>query len=138
MLYFNTIPDQMLGSIYQISKNKIDLNDNSLSLSIGQRSLNYQNLRLESTYTKLSEDNEYPQLEVFFLIDEKVTKTTREVYTVLDALSSTGGFLEILSIIAMTILGSLQEKLFYSSIISKLFREEVPEEKRVFDHKSSP
>lgn len=53
--------------------------------------------------------------------------TTRERYTLLDALSSTGGFLGILNLILSILLSKLQETLFYRSLISNLYFTESKE-----------
>lgn len=51
--------------------------------------------------------DQYTELVIQIMLDEKVKQTKKEVYTVANALSGTGGFLKILDIIVLIILGGL-------------------------------
>ena len=52
-------------------------------------------------------------IEAVFMIDDKVKQTTREFYTIADALASTGGFLGLIDIIIMLLIGGLQKRYFF-------------------------
>ncbi len=66
----------------------------------------------------------FPPISMAFLIDEKVKIVSREVYTFTDALSATGGFLGLIDIIIVIMIGRIQESMFLKSIIKLLFIEE--------------
>jgi len=66
----------------------------------------------------------YTSIWISFMIDENVNQSTRTVYTIADALSATGGFLGIITLIVQILIGWLQERLFIKSIIRHMFIEE--------------
>ncbi len=52
-------------------------------------------------------------IDAFFMIDSNVNIITREVYTIADALASTGGFIGLIDIIVLVLIGWLQERYFF-------------------------
>ncbi|CDW85325.1 UNKNOWN [Stylonychia lemnae] len=60
----------------------------------------------------------YPSLSQS--LDENIKQTIRQTYTISDALSNTGGFMEIIRLFAILLIGGIQSRLYYFSIIKDL------------------
>ncbi|CDW90594.1 UNKNOWN [Stylonychia lemnae] len=58
---------------------------------------------------------------ISFNEDEKIESVTRQTFTILDAITNTGGFMSIIFTAAQMIIGSIQAQLFYSSLLKKSF-----------------
>ena len=64
------------------------------------------------------------------MIDDKVKQTFKEAYTIADAMAATGGFLEILDIIVLILIGGMQESMFNNSLVKRIFKIHSPEKKK--------
>lgn len=107
----------------KVSKNEAIIKDNPFSGLMGEKTMSYIKARSDQmTYT--AETNQINPVQIYIQMDENVQTIQREVYTVTDALSATGGFLEIIAIIVTFLIGGLQETLFKLSIVRKLYIEE--------------
>eukprot|EP00347_Sterkiella_histriomuscorum_P022405 403338607 len=54
-------------------------------------------------------------------VSEKRQEIVRTVDTILTAITNTGGFMSILFVVIQILIGSIQEKMFYQSLISKMY-----------------
>jgi len=68
---------------------------------------------------------------IWFVQDEALDLTEREIVTLWGILSEFGGFLEFVVIITAFFVGSFQEFVFHSSIISRIFLYDKEKEKEV-------
>ncbi len=62
------------------------------------------------------------------MIDDRVQIIEKEAYTIADAMSATGGFLEILDIIVLMLIGGIQENMFNTSLVKRIFKINNPEQ----------
>ncbi|CDW78778.1 UNKNOWN [Stylonychia lemnae] len=114
--------NSMLSSnqIIKISQNYVILSDSQFSSQLDQQNLTYYSTRLDAFFTA-SQLNSEANMSLYLALDENVFTSTRVVYTVADALSTTGGFLGIISIILNYLLCWLQDIIFYQQIIYDMF-----------------
>ncbi|CDW78033.1 UNKNOWN [Stylonychia lemnae] len=81
--------------------------------------MTFYSIRLDGSFLK-QENQDFAPIQLTLALDENIKQTIRETYTIADALSSTGGFLEIIHLIAIILIGGIQQKLYYFSIIKDL------------------
>jgi len=60
-------------------------------------------------------------LQVYFMQDQNVLTTTRTVYSLVDALSDTGGFTSVLNLIFFVLTSRIQKLLYELAMIQKFF-----------------
>jgi hypothetical protein len=63
-------------------------------------------------------------LYISILYDDSFKKTKRQVMTIPDAFSNTGGFMTVIYMISKIILGRLQSTIYFSSLIKSFYRYE--------------
>eukprot|EP00347_Sterkiella_histriomuscorum_P003054 403365765 len=119
VLYYTAQSNFSQNYLIKIAQNFAVTRDSSLSSSISERNLTYYSIETKYSFFR-NQDSASAPVIMNILLDETVSTTEREVYTISDALAATGGFLEIIRIIAATIVGGIQAQLYYQSIISKL------------------
>eukprot|EP00347_Sterkiella_histriomuscorum_P003157 403365373 len=119
-LYFQTTP--ALSQLYyiKIGQNYANIRDSAISKNIGEKNLTYYTVRTTYQNTK-TESSLFRSLNVVLFMDDVVKTTQREAYTIADALSATGGFLEILRMFGTLMVGWINFNLFFQSIIKKFF-----------------
>jgi hypothetical protein len=126
---FNPInKDLGQNRIYKIKQNKIETSDSWLGFG-GSQEFTYFSLEPDHTYIKYSHieyrDKMQPYLGYWFLEDEQKESSTREVITLWDVLGNLGGIMEIVIISCTLLVGSVQEFMFDSSVIQKIFLKEA-------------
>eukprot|EP00347_Sterkiella_histriomuscorum_P018602 403344888 len=119
---------------FQMTENQVILKDNSLSRSFGQETLTYLTYDKRKTqdlyfpYTTATKKvgsympYGWPILMVGYLQDPNVYIFERNVKSVTDALSSTGGLAGVVNLICLSIGGFIQSALYYRSLSSKLYK----------------
>ena len=71
------------------------------------------------------------------MMDDEVTNNQRSVYTLIDALSNTGGFISIFYSAVGFLISQIQASIFFLSIISKLFLYEYDENEPEYKRKKA-
>ncbi|CDW77493.1 UNKNOWN [Stylonychia lemnae] len=117
--YFTTLPNVAQSYFMKISQNKAVIRDSYLSNNIHEQTFLYYTIRQEYQFNKLH-DSTFSPIQITVALDENFKQTIRETYTLADALSNTGGFMQIVNIIAMFLVSGIQNKLYYFSIIKEL------------------
>ncbi|CDW79686.1 UNKNOWN [Stylonychia lemnae] len=88
----------------------------------------YVGIRLESTFAK-TPDEMFAHINVMYFADEKYMITEREVLTITNALSATGGYIEIIRLICVAVIYLFRAESFYASLMKKfLITENGPSE----------
>ena len=79
---------------------------------------------------------------MYLMMDDEVQNNQRSVYTLIDALSNTGGFISIFYSGVGFLISHIQANIFFLSILSKLFLYELddnePDKKGMKGVKISP
>ncbi len=71
--------------------------------------------------------DQYTEIVIQIMLDDRVMQNLKETYTVANALSGTGGFVKILDIIVLILIGGLQRKKFINSVIKNIYKDEKTE-----------
>ena len=126
-----------LKSQYLVRQNQATMNDNIFLGSQGPSSelIFYSIDRKSSSYSNIDFDNAY--LQIFLNLDPQVDLYQRTVYSFLDMLGFIGGIYELFRIFGHLWIGYFINKIYYSSILSKLYHINVPqigETKNVVDN----
>ena len=111
-----------LNYYYKISENQVTLNDNWVSTVLPSTSTTYNDLRfyhLELGAPNSQANN--PLLSLEFLLDENKTFYSRQVQCLTDVLSNTGGLMTFIFAALSILLGPIQEHLFHTSIMRRIF-----------------
>ncbi|CDW76998.1 UNKNOWN [Stylonychia lemnae] len=90
----------------------VDINERNtspLSNQINQENITYYTIRADES--QIGDYKKFQQaLRFYILLDDDISTTTLEVYTISDALSSTGGILGIVSVILAILLSKVQKE----------------------------
>ncbi|CDW78497.1 UNKNOWN [Stylonychia lemnae] len=109
--------------INKISQNTVTTRDSSFA-RINDKDHTYIGMRTDYQFQKPINPL-FDPLNVYFMIDERSKNTEREVYTFFDALSATGGYMEIVKLICLALVSQFRHDMFFSSIIKKFYFEEI-------------
>ena len=103
------------------------MNDNIFIGSQGPSSelIFYSIDRKSLFYSNIDFDNQY--LQIFLNLDPQVDLYQRTVYSFLDMLGFIGGIYELFRIFGHLLIGYFIHKIYYSSILSKLYHINVPQ-----------
>eukprot|EP00347_Sterkiella_histriomuscorum_P004145 403361582 len=106
---------------YQVSSISIELNDSIISNDLYKQT--EEIFKMESSETRVYSiyDPKVIGLEFQILLNEKEQEITRKVDTLIIAITNTGGFMSILFVTIQVLIGSLQEKMFFQSLIRKMY-----------------
>ncbi|CDW75374.1 UNKNOWN [Stylonychia lemnae] len=124
-----------LSLYYQlmIGQNYLTQSTNSLSNLIGQQNLTYYTIREDSMQIgDISTSDVLISCQI--LLDDVITSTNLELFTLSDALSNTGGIIGIITIVVQVLISNLQEYLYYQSMIKQQFQ--VTSDQLVKQHKN--
>eukprot|EP00347_Sterkiella_histriomuscorum_P008319 403345544 len=102
----------------QISQTTVELHDSILSSDLNVE--HYEFYQLDSTQQKVQKSNE-TRIEVFITLSDKKQEVVRNIDTIMTAISNTGGFMSILFVGIQILIGGIQEKLFFQSLISEMY-----------------
>eukprot|EP00347_Sterkiella_histriomuscorum_P007946 403346959 len=116
------LTDSLIAQYYtfKISQNFLILNDSPLYSEMGQSNQTYYQIA-QDAYQAQRINPGSCALGLYFLLDEQVNMIQREVYTLSDALSVTGGFLEIIHILIGVLIAKFQQNMFYQRIIKDMY-----------------
>ncbi|CDW87086.1 UNKNOWN [Stylonychia lemnae] len=118
-LLATTVPNVSQNYVMKVSQNQAFLSDSIFSNQFGERDLTYSSISADSSFLTTTQNLLFSDnFQVYFILDENVQITKRQVYTISDALSSTGGMLGSLALILSMVLKKLQEYLFFRSVIN--------------------
>eukprot|EP00347_Sterkiella_histriomuscorum_P020940 403335868 len=122
ILYSTVSTTEQQSNVYKISQNYAILQDSSLQKEVNQNNLTYYDVRNDDKYLRryVKSENNFV-FGMNFLLDDSVQTMSREVHTIADALANTGGFMGIFFTIISLLVSSLQENLFYQSLIKNLY-----------------
>ncbi|CDW73261.1 UNKNOWN [Stylonychia lemnae] len=112
-----------LSLYYQLKlgQNFLIQSTSSLSNLLGQQNLTYYTITHDSM--QIADSNllgSYITCQI--LLDDIVTTTNMELYTLSDALSNVGGIIGIISIVVQVLVSKIQEQLYYQSLIKQQFQ----------------
>jgi len=62
-------------------------------------------------------------------MDDTVKTVTRTAFTFLDALKNTGGFMSVLFVIILNLIGYLQKTIYFTSLVRSLFKYQLASKK---------
>ncbi|CDW87923.1 UNKNOWN [Stylonychia lemnae] len=114
--YATVKSDLSLSYELRIGENYLIQSTNSLSNLLGQQNLTYYTIRDDSM--QIGDNTKSDTLISFqILLDDVVTSTNLELFTLSDALSNTGGIIGIITIVVQVLVYNLQEYLYYQSMI---------------------
>eukprot|EP00347_Sterkiella_histriomuscorum_P010053 403338865 len=107
--------------MFQIYPTIVDFHDSIFSseLNVVQREL-YQVDNIEQFYSNQN-DPFKAGIQINIVVSEKRQEIVRTVDTILTAITNTGGFMSILLVVIQILTASIQEKMFYQSLISKMY-----------------
>eukprot|EP00347_Sterkiella_histriomuscorum_P012669 403367679 len=99
----------------------IEFHDSILSndLNVEQREL-YQ-VDIVDQYQSIQNNPYQAGIQINLVVSEKQQEIVRTVDTILTAITNTGGFMSILFVVIQILIGSIQEKMFYQSLINKMY-----------------
>eukprot|EP00347_Sterkiella_histriomuscorum_P006411 403352871 len=107
-------------AVYVLKRNEAILKDNWIFASWGSQNFTSYETSLRSmSFPQANTDN---TVFTFILgMNDQITITERKVFTLLDALSSTGGLLQFMIIALAFLTRNVQQNMFYLSVIKKIF-----------------
>ena len=77
---------------------------------------------MDSTFSSAVQDSIFnTPINLVFILDEQQTTITRTAYTIFNALSAVGGMISIVVGVLSVLIRNLQENMFYTSIIKKMY-----------------
>eukprot|EP00347_Sterkiella_histriomuscorum_P002275 403368782 len=99
----------------------IEFHDSILSndLHVEQQEL-YQ-VDIVDQYQSIQNNPYLAGIRINLVVSEKQQEIVRTVDTILTAITNTGGFMSILFVVIQILIGSIQEKMFYQSLINKMY-----------------
>eukprot|EP00347_Sterkiella_histriomuscorum_P003140 403365438 len=118
--YYYTTSESNFSQSYllKIGQNNAILKDSPIVKSLFNQNITFNTLKPYYNFnTHIS--GQFAPLVVIFILNEEVITLERQMYTVFDALATTGGFIGIINIACRFILSGLQKLLFYISIVSQ-------------------
>ncbi|CDW89716.1 UNKNOWN [Stylonychia lemnae] len=119
--YATAKSDLSLHYELRIGENYLTQSTNSLSNLLGQQNLTYYTIRDDSMQIGVNNMSDN-LITCQILLDDVVTSTKLELFTLSDALSNTGGIIGIITIVAQVLVSNLQEYLYYQSMIKQQFQ----------------
>jgi len=109
--------------LMKVRKHIIELADSWLGLP--SKEVEYLDYNLGYSYMRDTRDNLLGQqpwwFAIWFVQDEVQDVGAREVATVSDGLANLGGFMEVISLGVLFLIGHFQEFFFFTSIFPELF-----------------
>eukprot|EP00347_Sterkiella_histriomuscorum_P004038 403361982 len=119
--FFSTpLPKIHQGFQYKISQNYAILSDSMLAKSFAQKNITFYQITKDNFYQR-SDQPSLPIVLYTIVPDENVFTTSREAYTLADALSSTGGFMGLIFTFVSFFISRIQENLYIQSLIKSLY-----------------
>eukprot|EP00347_Sterkiella_histriomuscorum_P017085 403350725 len=113
---------------YYLTKNYVELEDSYISSSLNNQNLTYNQLTQESTsQRKIRPEDNGVIMDLTFFMSDKQETTKRQVTTLIDAISNIGGFMTIVLAAVKLLIGGMQQRLFYQSIVKRLYLTEKDE-----------
>eukprot|EP00347_Sterkiella_histriomuscorum_P023350 403334981 len=120
MFYTTPLPKIHQGIQYKISQSYAILSDSMLATSVDQKNISFLQITKDNFYQRTS--TPYLPIMLYTIVpDENVYTTTREAYTIGDALSSTGGFMGLIFTFVSFFISRIQENLYIRSLIKSLY-----------------
>ena len=105
----------------RLSENFVILKDSWLWSSLNNKILTYFELRNENTLLRPQNDDDGIIVELSILQDDRSTTIERKLTNIFDALAQTGGIMGIIYAIGGILVSRVQDRLFYLSILQKLY-----------------
>eukprot|EP00347_Sterkiella_histriomuscorum_P007263 403349634 len=120
----------------KVGKQRAILKDSWVHSSYNERNLTYTTFNIEFIDTRRRfEDSLF---KMYIYLDEKESTTTRTVFNLIDALSTTGGFSSIITLFFAFTTKRIQQKLYFLSMMKKLYlclnRQSSPPPQQNFDN----
>eukprot|EP00347_Sterkiella_histriomuscorum_P018344 403345864 len=116
------IDKKYVYEVYYITLQNVYLEDSYISASMGNQQFQIFSLNLEETQMREQfEEDEGTLVDINIFMSDSVKNTKRQVTTLIDAISDTGGFMSVVYTIVSILISGPQEHLFFQSIIKKLF-----------------
>ncbi|CDW87533.1 UNKNOWN [Stylonychia lemnae] len=114
-----------LNQAYQLKfgQNFLIQSTSSFSNQFGQENITYYTVRNDVMQINAYDDKFSQTLLAFYIqLDDTIITTNLEIYTVSDALSSTGGLIGIVTIIIKIMVNQIQKDLYEQSLVKDLFQ----------------
>ncbi|CDW91423.1 UNKNOWN [Stylonychia lemnae] len=105
----------------KIGENFLIQSTSSISNLLGQQNLTYYTITNDQFQIADIQDSGI-FITCQLLLDDIVTTTNLELFTLSDALSNTGGIIGIISIIVQILVSSIQQHFYYQSLIKQQFQ----------------
>lgn len=80
---------------------------------LDEKNKTFYQIRYDSQFNRIPELPFYAHTGILILLDENVKTIVRETYTISDVMASTGGFIEMISLTIIFLIGSFQSCLYY-------------------------
>eukprot|EP00347_Sterkiella_histriomuscorum_P005887 403354895 len=104
---------------FKLGKQIAYLKDSQFHQSQNQQNLSYTTFVFDYSDTRKRFDDSF--INIYIYQDENVSTTTRQVFNILDALSTSGGFSSIIMLFFAIVTKRIQKQLYFITLLKKLF-----------------